>query len=213
MIKTKTCSKCHETKSLDEFPDRKDSKDGKRGACKKCVKKYHEKYNQEHKEEMSEQHKEYRREHKNEIIQKRGCHTMYKNKKSTLYLGIVIAERLIRHLFKDVEVMPYGNTGYDFVCNKGKKIDVKSGRVTFSDGRPRWTFNIDYNKKCDFFILVAFDNLIDLNPLHLWMIPGKELNKQTSASVSPSTLHKWRQWKRDIKDAQLCCAEMRNQLK
>lgn len=135
---------------------------------------------------------------------------MYKNKLCASFLGVVIAERLIRHLFNNVEVMPYGNTGFDFICNKGMKIDVKSSCIRLNtDKNPRWGFHIDHNTTADFFILVAFDNRIDLNPLHLWMIPGKEVNDQCSVSTTLSTIHKWDKYKKDIEDAQLCCAELK----
>ena len=137
---------------------------------------------------------------------------MYKNKNCSLYLGVVVAERLCRHLFKDVKVMPHGNPDFDIICNRGKKIDVKSATVTFTGKNskyPRWSFNIDRNTTADFFILVAFDNLTDLNPLHLWMIPGKEVNNQSSASIRPSTIHKWDKWKRNIEEVQLCCVELK----
>ena len=137
---------------------------------------------------------------------------MYENKNCSLYLGVVIAERLIRHLFKDVQVMPNGNPKFDFICNKGKKIDVKSACVTLAHRKnPHWKFFIKRNKVPDFFILVAFDNRTDLNPLHLWMIPGKVLNHLSTTSISSSTVCKWDKWERDINDAQLCCAEMKAQ--
>lgn len=44
MSKTKTCSKCKETKLLNEFHNLKQSKDGKRAQCKECrIKEYHNK--------------------------------------------------------------------------------------------------------------------------------------------------------------------------
>ena len=211
MIPTKTCSKCGETKSLIEFNRDKTKKDGRRPDCKECRKVQKRKYYQNHRERMNKQSREYHKEHKNEIRQQKGYISMNQNKNCSLYLGIVIGECLIRHLFKDVEVMPHGNPKFDFICNKGKKIDVKSGCTTLSNGYPRWVFQIDYNTIADYFILVAFDNLTDLNPLHLWMIPGKEINNQTKASISPSTIHKWSQWERDINDAQLCCTEIKNE--
>ena len=41
---TKTCSKCGETKKIDEFSKRKVSKDGHRGQCKTCVSEYQREY-------------------------------------------------------------------------------------------------------------------------------------------------------------------------
>lgn len=211
MNSTKICSKCGIEKPLDEFHNQKNGKDDKRADCKKCNKEKSAKYYQENREEIKQTHKKYQEEHEDELREKAGNVSMYENKTCSNYLGIVVAERLCRHLFKDVEVMPHGNTGFDIICNKGKKIDVKSGCVILSNGRPRWKFHIDHNSIADFFILVAFDNRTDLNPLHMWMIPGNELNHQGSASTTLSRIHKWNKWKRDINDAQLCCTEMKKE--
>ena len=220
--KTKTCSKCGETKPLDEFHNHKIGKYDKNSVCKECKKKLARKYRQEHPKEKKESDRKSYQKHKKERNKKQkewyertgreqqGSKSMYENKMCANYLGIVIGERLCRHLFKDVEVMPHGNTGYDIVCNKGKKIDIKSGCIVFNKGYPRWQFNIGRNKIADFFILVAFDNVEDLNPLHLWMIPGHEINHKTSKSIRPPTLHKWDKWKRSIEEVQLCCTEMKN---
>jgi len=222
MQPTKTCSKCHKTKPLDEFYNHKKTRDGKTTECKECSKKYQRKYNQEHKERINTRNQKYKKEHKREASkqnkewyertgrQQKGKISMYEDKLCPAYLGIVIAERLVRHLFNDVEVMPYGNPGFDFICNKGKKIDVKSSCTQISPEKyVRWKFVVDHNITTDFFILVAFDNRTDINPLYLWMIPGKEVNDQGSISISPSTIHKWDKWKRDINDAQICCTEMK----
>lgn len=222
-VKTKTCSKCHETKLLEEFYNQKSNKDNKRSECKKCKSEYDRKYRYKHHKEKVEYDKVYRREHPEKrkeqhkdwyenVGRLRYSHiSMYENKLCAAYLGIVIGERLCKHLFKDVEMMPYGFPGYDIVCNRGKKINVKTACITLTNDKyPHWKFNISYNKIADFFIFVAFDNIEDLNPIHLWMIPGKEINDNSGKSISSSTIHKWDEWKRDIDDAQLCCAEMKN---
>ena len=202
MNSTKTCSVCGISKPLNEFHKNINTKDGKRSECKECRRDIANKYYQNHKEEMAKYHKEWYKKHKDEIRKQQGHVSMHKNKSCSSYLGIVIAERLCRHLFKDVQVMPYGNTGFDIICNKGKKIDVKSGCITLQYNKyPNWAFHIENNTIPDFFILVAFDNRIDLNPLHMWMIPGKEINHKSTKSIRLSTIHKWDKWKRDIKDA------------
>jgi len=206
LITNKTCFKCGENKSLDEFSRNKSKKDGMQTYCKKCNAQYNKKYRKGHKKRVNASGREY---YERVGRQKAGHQSMYENKNSSLYLGVVIAERLCRHLFKDVEVMPRNNPKFDFICNKGKKIDVKSSCMSLKNRRSPWSFTIDHNTIADFFILVAFDNRTNLNPLYLWMIPGHILNKQGSANVSPSTIHKWNEWKRDINDAQLCCAEMK----
>ena len=206
----KKCTVCDISKPLDEFHNDKSRKDGKFPHCKKCK----EKYRCNHPEIGIKSCIKYRKTHVDVIRERRrqksDGHSMYENKKCSHYLGIVIGERLVRHLFNNVEVMPFGNLKFDFICNRGKKIDVKTKCMyKRENGNIRWKFQIKKNKIADFFILVAFDNRNDLNPLHLWMIPGNEINHQNSLSISVSTIHKWDKWKRDINDAQICCAEMK----
>ena len=238
MTPTKICSKCGEKKPLEEFNKYKRKKDGLNTTCRNCSNKYareyyrnniehrkkkHKEHYQNHKERINKRNKKYKENHKEEASkqnkewyertgrQQKGKTSMYKDKSCTAYLGIVVAERLCRHLFKDVQVMSYGNPKFDFICNHGKKIDVKSACITIQNNKyPRWLFRIRKNVTADFFILVAFDNRTDLNPLHLWMIPGHEINQQGNVSISPSTIHKWDKWKMDINGAQICCTEMKN---
>lgn len=227
VMKTKFCHKCSERKPLDEFSRNKSRRDGLCTECRDCCNEYakeyrqghrkklierSKKYTQEHPEETAEYQKKYHQEHKEEARQRIGRKSMYENKSCSQYLGVVIAERLCRHLFKDVEVMPNNHSGYDIICNKGKRIDVKAACVTFTEKNKkysRWAFRIKKNTIADFFILVAFDNRTDLNPLHLWMIPGNELNQKENRTITHSTIHKWDKWKKDIEDAKLCCAEMK----
>ena len=215
MNSTKICSKCGILKPLDEFYKSKDGKDGTIAYCIKCSNKESRKYKHEHKKEMAEYKKKYNQEHKKEIAERRrqiaGQISMYENKSCSSYLGVVIGERLCRHLFKDVEVMHYHNPGFDIICNKGKKIDVKTSCITLNRNKyPLWKFKINKNKVPDFFILVAFDNRADLNPLHIWMIPGHEINHLTGVSIRPTTIRKWDKWKRNIEDVQLCCNQMKD---
>ena len=137
---------------------------------------------------------------------KNGHLPMSENKECSQYLGIHKAERLLKHFFDDVEVMPYGHPGYDFVCKNGKKIDVKSSctRKTTT----RWSFIIDKNTIADYFWCVAFDNREDLNILHIWMLPGDKFNHLTTASISESTLYKWSEYEKPIDEAIICWNEI-----
>lgn len=109
------------------------------------------------------------------------------NKKCANYLGIHIAERLLSKIFEDVKRMPYANRGYDFICKRGFKIDVKSSCL--SKNRNNWNFHIDNNQIADYFLLLAFDNREDLNPLHIWLIRGDEIfNKRTVQSRKGITI-------------------------
>ena len=183
-------------KPLDEFVRDKRLKDGRRPQCRECHNKQIRNYY-----------------HNGGGREEQGHQSMYENKSCSGYLGIVVAERLVKHLFKDVEVMPYGFPGYDMICNKGKKIDVKASTIHIEKNKNstvnRWNFNIKHNKKCDFFLCLAFDSTIDLNPLIAWMIPGNEVNNLSNAKISSSTIHKWDKWKMDLDDAQRCCDLMK----
>ena len=132
---------------------------------------------------------------------------MSENKECSAYLGVYRTERLLRHLFNDVEVMPYGHKGYDFICNNGWKVDAKSSCIR--KNRNDWVFNINYNTEADYFFCVAYDNRQDLNIIHVWMLPGDKFNHLTTASISKSTIHKWDEYKKSIDDVVLCCDEIR----
>jgi len=60
----KICTKCKILKSSLEFHPRKDSPDGYRNDCKKCVRKRQNKYNSKN----SEQRKDYMKEYNNKIL-------------------------------------------------------------------------------------------------------------------------------------------------
>lgn len=132
---------------------------------------------------------------------------MDKNKRCTLFLGVHVAERVLSNVFKHVERMPIHNPGYDFICNRGKKIDVKSSCINKDQ---RWKFKINQNKVPDFFLVIAFDNRKKLNPMYMWLIPGDDVCRQCTVSVAPSTISKWDRYRLDIKKVITCCKEMRS---
>ena len=111
------------------------------------------------------------------------------NKNCANYLGITIAEQLLAKIFKNVEVMPHNNPGFDFKCNHGYMIDVKS--ATKNKKYDNWLFSINRNQIADYFLCLAFDNRQNLNPLHVWLIPSKEINHLRSLTISKSTIDKW----------------------
>ena len=136
----------------------------------------------------------------------RGHLPMSENKDSADYLGVYVNERLIRLHFKEIEVFPYGNPGFDFICNKGMKVDAKS--ACLSNGH--WLFNIRRNTEADYFLCVAYDDREHLNIMHVWMIPGHVINHFTGISISPSTIHKWDKYIYDIEGFSSCCNAMKN---
>lgn len=197
--------------------------------CKECSNERCRLYREENRDEMIAQRRLYREENRDEVnakqrlyrknnpekakasnlrqSRKNGHLSMSENRECSSYLGVYRAERVLRHLYKDVEVMPYGNPGYDFICNKGKKIDAKSGCIR--KNRNGWTFSIKRNTIADYFLCIAFDNRDDLNPLHIWMLPGEKFNHLTGAWIGQSTLRKWAEYEQNIDDAVMCCDEMK----
>ena len=99
--------------------------------------------------------------------------SMSENKECTSYLGVHIAERILVMIFLNVIRMPYGNKGYDFICGKGYKIDVKS--ACLRNNQDVFDFDIKQNKIADYFLLLAFDNRDDLNPMYIWLIKSDEI--------------------------------------
>ena len=128
------------------------------------------------------------------------------NKECPSFLGVHVAERVLSHIFKNVKRMSMNNPGFDFICNRGKKIDVKSACL-FKNSR--WHFRIRRNTIADYFLLLAFDNREDLNPLHVWLIPGSKLNHLMTTSISPSSIHKWDKYRLDVSKVIECCNVIR----
>lgn len=131
---------------------------------------------------------------------------MGENKTCASYLGVYVAERVLKYTFKDVKAMPYGNPGYDVVCNRDKKIDIKCACLGKNG---QLTFHIRHNKVADFFLCIAFDNRKELNPIHVWLIPGKAVNHLKSASIRLSTVPKWDRYKLDTERVSMCCDVMK----
>lgn len=129
-----------------------------------------------------------------------------KNKECSSFLGVHVAERMLSHVFKDVKRMPYGHPGYDVICNRNKKIDIKSA---CQRKKGTWEFHIKHNTIADFFLCLAFDNREDLNPLHAWLIPGSKLNHLEVASIRPSKIYRWDAYRLDLSKISTCCDAMR----
>ena len=98
--------------------------------------------------------------------------SMQINKNCSVFLGCHVAERVLSYVFKDVQRMPNGNRGYDFICNKGFKIDVKASCLQKNN---TYVFVTKYNKIADYFLCIAFDNRKDLNPQHIWLIKSDDV--------------------------------------
>lgn len=138
--------------------------------------------------------------------------SMLENKNCSSYLGVTIAECILSYIYSDVQRMSYGNPGYDFICGKGYKIDVKSRcmsiRKKISHSKS-WNFHIRKNKIADYFICLAFDNREDLNPQYVWLIPASRVNHLMGFGISESRLDKWIEYEQPINKILSCCNTMR----
>ena len=138
---------------------------------------------------------------------------MDENHECSLFLGVTVAENVLSHVFKNVVRMPHGNRGYDFICNKGYKIDVKCTCVNYKEGGSgHMDFNIRKNVIADYFLCLVFDNRESLNALHIWLLPGDEFNHLACTTISNSTIHKWDQHKiNKIDEIVSCCDTIRRE--
>ena len=183
--------------------------------CKECDKercRVYRKANQDklkeyaclHREEHSEKVKAINTRHQ----RKNGALPFDENKECTSYYGVYINEGLLKRYFNDVEVMPYGYPGYDFICNNGWKIDGKS---SFTGDKGCWEFRINHNTTADYFFCVAYDNRKDKNIIHIWILPGDKFNHLMGASISKSTIDKWAEYEQPIDKLSACCNKIRYQ--
>ena len=137
---------------------------------------------------------------------KNGIRSYDENKECTMFLGVHVAERVLSHVFKDVKRMPMHNPGYDFICNHGKLIDVKS--ACLNKNGP-WTFHIYYNAIADYFLCLAFDNRRDLNPLYAWLLPSSDFSHLSGTTIRPSTIHRWDEYRLNVEKMSECCDVIR----
>ena len=171
--------------------------------CKGCRKDVTKLWQIEHPDKV----REYNHKHNGNYNYPRR-HTFDKNRKGPSFLGCYVAEGVLKHVFKDVQTMPMTNPGYDFVCNKGMKIDVKSSCIRKNK---RWAFDINKNQTADYFLCIAFDNRTYLNPLYLWLIPGKKVNHLRQVTISAKTLAKWDKCQLDIDKVIDCCNTLKSE--
>jgi hypothetical protein len=132
------------------------------------------------------------------------------NKECSLYLGVHVSETVLSYKFHNVVRMPMNNPGYDFLCGKGFKIDVKaSTKHNRNMTALGWQFEIAQNEIADYFLCIAYDNREDLNPLHVWLIPSEGICHLKYATISETTIYKWEQWELPINDVITWCDRMK----
>jgi len=175
----KHCNSCNRDLPESSYYKRGDGKRGLRSMCRECCYKRAmpiSKYN--------------RRQwwYKN-----RNGRPMNENKLCASYLGVYIAEAALRDIFDVMERMPNNNPGYDYICGRGYKIDVKSS-ILFTHGNGRWSFAINRNVIADYFLCLAFDSRELLNPMHIWLIPSEQINRKKNFTISLVNIGKWSEY-------------------
>ena len=197
--------------------------------CKECAKEKGRLYNEENRDKVSARTRLYYEANQDKLkayaslyrkenpekakandikaARKRGVLAFDENKDCTMYYGVHINEGVLKLYFNDVEVMPMNNTGYDFVCNNGWKIDGKS---SFTGDKGYWKFSIKHNTIADYFFCVAYDNRKDKNIIHVWILPGDKFSHLVSARIQKNTVYKWAEYEQPIGKLSMCCDKMKS---
>jgi hypothetical protein len=153
------------------------------------------------------------REYAREYRYNHGGKSMSENNTCASFLGVHVAERVLFHVFENVEPMPLNHKGYDFICGKGFAIDVKSScRCIRANRRPGWQFHIRKNTIADYFLCLAFNNRKSLNVERLWLIPGTDVNDKQGISISETKIKKWSRYELTEKLDHVisCCDTLHN---
>lgn len=190
-IAQKLCRMCGKTKPITEYFERKSGRQqGQQYSyCKSCSYSTTNKWRYRH-----------------------GAKPMSESRDSPVFLGVFVAERALSEFFDHIERMPYGNPGYDFICGKGFKIDVKSSCLRHGRKRaPCWNFRFGQNQVADYFLCIGFNNREELTPMHVWLIPCDSVRGLTGISVSDlyKSLAKWSQYERPMDKINTCCEKMK----
>lgn len=200
---TKRCNRCKTTKSIDDFHivHKGTEKERPWYICIQCQKIEKKTWREKNKEKIREYRKKQYMQHHDE-------NAISKNPSCPLYLGYHISETVLSHVFNNVTRMPANHPGYDFICSRNKKIDVKSSCICKrSIGPEYWQFAIKKNQTPDYFMLLAFDNLENLNPLHIWLVPSKIINTKLIVYIGNTikSIRKWSKYEQPIEKTKECC--------
>ena len=200
----KLCPKCGQVKPVEDFSTHHRGKYSGLpfSWCKLCARAATKRW-----EHANPNH---RIEHRREIGETR---PIEEARDCSTFLGVYVAERALSRFFDNIQRMPRCNPGYDFVCGRGFKIDVKSACLRSGPGGYLgWYFNIDRNQIADYFLCIAFSDRETLDPLHVWLIPSTLLNEKRGFYIFDRSrpLAKWAKYERSLDRVVQCCHEMRN---
>ena len=180
----KTCRICGGSFSDTYFQRHSGMKDGRKNECRECCRK------------------------NNRRLEIEKGHVPYTDSKCcSWYLGVHIAETILESVFKTAERMPHNNKGFDFICGKGYKVDVKSSCLCSHPETKikHWVFTVDRNIIADYFAFVAIDNRDSLKLMHLWIVPGDLVNTRKGIVIqnSDKVIQKWKKYEHPIVSIQV----------
>jgi hypothetical protein len=197
----KRCTKCGKLKDETDFNKHARGKNGLCAMCRTCFSEYNKIRYTKKRDVLREISRNYH--------YARGVIPMEKKKDSSQYLGIYINERILKHVMPNAVLMDNNNPGYDLVCGKGYLVDAKAAVAShYKENTCKWMFGIRQNKIPDYFLLTAYKDRTTLEIVHMWLIPGIQLNDKQTISISSSTIEKWNDWKIDHTDALNCISKI-----
>jgi hypothetical protein len=215
-MELKLCPECDTLKPLSKYGIHKSGPNiGKLlSRCKKCNTLASQAYYHTHREKCLEVAKKLRYAN--------GVKPMSENKSCPSYLGVVVAEKALSRFFDHIIRMPINNPDYDFICGQGFKIDVKSACLSYPKSgfnkngsvktyNPYWMYLLKKNPVAQFFLLIAFNDREDLEPLHVWLIPAHIINMKTGLTITntPKVLAKWLIYEKPLTNVISCCDQLR----
>jgi endogenous inhibitor of DNA gyrase (YacG/DUF329 family) len=189
----KICRGCNQSKPISDFNTYK--KNGKvylGSKCRACSAIYH-------------------REHERDRVHRAGVKPARDNPECSGYIAD-LAEQICAHYFEGVKRMPNCHPGYDLICKKGFKIDVKSScRIkvkSHPNASDQWMFTLKRSKAADYFLCLAFRDRKTREPEHIWLIPSNEVNHLFILGIAESRVNKWIKFEKPIDKAIACCAAL-----
>lgn len=238
----KKCIECGETKNASMFYKQPGCTDGYTNKCIDCIKKYKAEYRAKNRDFLRLQDKKWR--DNNKELKRKMDKEYYKNNQDkikayrqrkqkelhdkgivcpiseakdrdpALWLGVYVAEPLLTAYFGNANKMPITNPGFDYVCSRGYKIDVKSSIISRLDKHGkggRWKFQ-GINDIADYFFCIGFDNRDDLNVIKVWLFPKSVVSGIRTITISLSKLKKFEQYELNSESARILCENRKRDL-
>jgi hypothetical protein len=215
-VKWKVCTGgCNETKLSSDFYVRGGKRSGElKSFCKVCETRRSNEYHRTHLEWSARKARE-------SSYRTGRAHPWRENKSCSVWLG-EIAERICVDVFGVVNRMPHNNKGYDMVCGRGYKVDVKAACIftkTYQYKTPKlvngWFFRIRRNEIADYVVCIGFNNDRErLEVLRAWVIPGRLVRGMTTIHISADTskVHKWDKYEYPIEKIRDICMTKKGEL-